>query len=397
MKPSRSRLTLGVEGLGWLAAAVLLAVWPRGGGKPKAGLSDPRQMGPADFDRSEPGRGRAAHRVQHIPLDGWRDILWRTWLEIGADRLAPVAAGLAFYLVLAIFPALAAFVSLYGLFASVADAQDQVSQLSAVFPREVVTLLGDAMVRLANTHQAKLSVAFGLGLALSIWSAKAGMAALFDALNVAYDETERRPYIKRSVLAYAFTAGFIVYAALVALILVGLPWLVDLAGLTWLDALWTPLRWLAVYGLTALAFAAAYRYGPCRARARWRWLRIGAAVAAALWLLGSVGFSFYLNDLAHFDATYGTLGGVIAFLTWLWLSALIFLLGAEFNAEIEHQTAVDSTTGAPQPIGSRGAAVADSVGLAVTRAQVKGFFRPFWSWLPLRRRPPAGPPPGAPR
>ncbi|MDB5438411.1 MAG: ribonuclease [Caulobacteraceae bacterium] len=382
MKPAKSRLTLGIDGLGWLAVAALLVVWPRDGGKPMAPLSDPRLMGPADFDRVEPGRGRAAHRVYHIPLNGWRDILWRTWIEIGVDRLPPVAAGLAFYLVLAIFPALAAFVSLYGLFASVADAQDQVRQLGAVFPKEIVALLGDAMVRLANTHQAKLSVAFIFSLGLSIWSAKAGMTALFDALNIAYDEPERRPYFKRSALAYGFTAGFILYAALVALILVGLPWLLRLSGLAWLNLLWTPLRWLAVYGLTTLAFAAAYRYGPSRAPARWRWIKIGAALAAALWLVGSVAFSFYLNKVAHFDATYGPLGGAVAFLIWLWLSALIFLLGAELNGEIEHQTAVDSTTGAPLPIGGRGAAVADSVGLAVTRAAVTGFFRPLWSWWP---------------
>lgn len=386
-----------MRGLGWLAAAALLIAWPRAQSKPKAALSDPRLMGPEDFDRAEPGRGRAAHRAHHIPLNGWRDILWRTWVEIGADRIPPTAAGLAFYLVLAVFPALAAFVSLYGLFASVADAQDQVQQLAAVFPQDVVKLLGDAMVRLADTHKAKLSIAFVLGLLLSLWSARAGMAALFDALNVAYDETERRPYVHRAALTYAFTAGLILYAALVALVLVGIPLVFSLTGLAALNILLTPLRWLAVYGLTALAFAGAYRYGPSRAEPRWRWVWTGAAVAAALWLAGSAAFSFYVNGVAHYDATYGPLGGVIAFLVWLWLSALVFLVGAEFNAEVEHQTAVDSTTGPPLPIGERGAAVADSVGLAVTRAQVAGFFRPFWSWLPLPRPPPKTAPPGAPR
>ena len=328
------------------------------------GLSEDRAMPPAQFDEAEPKRGRAARHPGHIPLLGWRDIVWRTWREITVDKLPAVAGGVTFYTLLALFPAIGAFVSLYGLFADVRTVEAQLRDMAGVFPASVVQIVGEQMLRLASQGQAKLGVAFAFSLLLSIWSANASMRALFDGLNVAYDEEEKRHLVPRTLQSYVFTLCSLLYAAAASGVLIVTPILLKAARLSALDAIWAPIRWLIVLALTAVAFAVLYRFGPSRARARWRWIWIGATFAAAAWLVGSLGFSLYVNTIAHYDATYGPLGAVIAFMVWVWFSIMAILVGAELNAEIEHQTAVDSTTGPEQPMGARGAAMADTVGLA---------------------------------
>ncbi len=325
------------------------------------GLSERDIAEPHVFELKEPGRGRAAEHPREIPWLGWRDILWRTWREISADRLTVVAGSVTYYTLLAIFPALGAFVSLYGLVADVESVRGQLIQLSNIFPPEAVRLVGEQMMRLANGRPEGLSVAFAAGLLVSIWSANAGMKSLFDGLNIAYDETEKRNYLWRTVLTYGFTAALILFMALVSAILVAAPLALERAGLR-SDVL-VGLRWPLVYLIATAAFTIAYRYGPSRARARWRWLTIGSAVAAAGWMGGSAGFSFFLNNVASLDATYGSLGAVIGFMLWIWFSVMMVLMGAELNSEIEHQTAHDSTTGPPAPMGERGAAMADTVGM----------------------------------
>ena len=328
------------------------------------GLSEDRTMPPAEFDAAEPRRGRAADRPTAIPWRGWRDILWRTWREIGADRLPAVAGGVTFYTLLALFPAIGAFVSLYGLFADVRTVEAQLHDMAGLFPPSVVQIVGEQMLRLAGQGQAKLGVAFVISLLLSIWSANASMRALFDGLNIAYDEDEKRHLVPRALLSYLFTFCALVYAAAVSGVLIVTPVALAAARLSALEGIATPVRWLTVLAMTAVAFTMLYRFGPSRAQARWRWVWIGALLAAAGWLAGSLGFSTYVNRIAHYDATYGPLGAVIAFMVWVWFSIMAILVGAELNAEIEHQTAVDSTTGPERPMGARGAAMADTVGLA---------------------------------
>lgn len=328
------------------------------------GLSEDRAMPPAEFDAAEPRRGRAARHPAAIPPLGWRDIFWRTWREIGADRLPAVAGGVTFYTLLALFPAIGAFVSLYGLFADIRTVEEQLRGMAGMFPPSVVQIVGEQMLRLASQGEAKLGVAFAFSLLLSIWSANASMRALFDGLNIAYDEEEKRHLAPRILLSYLFTFCAILYAAAVSGVLIVTPILLKAARLSALDAIWAPIRWLIVLALTAVAFAVLYRFAPSRAQARWRWVWIGAGAAAAGWLAGSLGFSIYVNRIAHFDATYGPLGAIIAFMVWVWFSIMSILVGAELNAEIEHQTAVDSTTGPERPMGARGAAMADTVGLA---------------------------------
>jgi membrane protein len=326
-----------------------------------AGLSEAVVADPHHFETSEPGRGRMAQHPHHIPWLGWRDIIWRAYREIGADRLTVVAGSVTYYTLLAIFPALGAFVSLYGLVADVAAVEQQLVQLSSIFPPEAVRLLGEQMMRLAEGRAGGLSIALVISLLVSIWSANAGMKALFDGLNIAYDEDEKRSFLWRTALTYGFTAALIVFLALVSAILVVAPLALEAAHLR--ADLLVALRWPLVFLVATGAFTVAYRYGPSRAKARWRWLTVGAAAAAAVWMLGSAVFSFFLNNVASLDATYGSLGAVIGFMIWVWFSVMVVLMGAELNSEIEHQTALDSTVGPTKPMGERGAVMADSVGL----------------------------------
>ena len=329
--------------------------------KPQPGLSRQTIAEPVHFEAQEPRRGRTALRPRQIPWRGWKDILWRTYREMSQDRLTVVAGSVTYYTLLAIFPALGVFVSLYGLVADVRTVQEQLTQLSAIFPPDVVQLIGEQMLRLATGKAANLSLAFIVSLLLSIWSANAGMKSLFDGLNIAYDETEKRNYVLRTAMTYGFTVALLLFLTAISAILVAAPLALERLGLRedWLIAA----RWPVVYGVAASAFAIVYRYGPSRQLARWRWVIPGSVVAAVLWMAGSAGFSWYLNNVAHLDATYGSLGTVIGFMLWVWFSVMVVLVGAELNAEIEHQTAVDSTTGPPMPMGERGAAMADTVGL----------------------------------
>jgi membrane protein len=349
----------------WSLMFLMAVMWPRKAhgrdgeppGRSQAATGSIEQM-----REREPGRGRGAQHPAQIPPRGWLDIGWRTVKEIGDDRLPAVAGGVTFYTLLAIFPGLGAFVSLYGLFADVHQAQEQFVGLVGILPREFLGVIGDQMVRLAAAPAQKLGLAFGITLLLAIWSASSGVKALFNGLNVAYDEDEKRGFVRLSLLAVGATASLILFIALLTVLLVALPAWIE--GDTLVGAV---ARWLGALILTTGLFSVLYRFGPSRAKPRWQWVSWGSAVAALLWMLGSLGFSAYVANIGHYDRTYGPLGAVIAFMVWIWFSVLVTLIGAELNAEIEHQTAVDSTTGPPMPMGARGAAMADTVGL---RAQV---------------------------
>ena len=345
----------------WIGLAATVILWP--GRRPSPpGMSEDRVMSPEDFEQAEPGRGRAAAFPHAIPLIGWRDILWRTAREIYRDRLPSTAGGVTFYALLAIFPAIGAFVSLYGLLWDVAAVQTQLQGLSGVFPGPVIQIVGDQMLRLAGQHPGRLSAAFLLSLLISVWSATAGMRALFEGLNIAYDEVETRPLLRRTLFTYGSTFAALVFLALVAGVLVAAPLVLSWVGLARADSWWFALRWCLVAAVTVGVFSLVYRYGPSRARARWRWVIWGAALSSAGWLGGSLVFSWYVANVAQFDVTYGSLGAVVGFMLWLWVSVIVLLVGAELNAEIEHQTAVDTTTGPDRPMGQRGATMADTVG-----------------------------------
>ena len=312
----------------------------------------------------EPERGRDAEHPLEIPPRGWLDILKRTWTNFNSNRIMATAGGVTFFTLLAIFPALAAFVSLYGLFFDRHDIAQQLDLMSGFVPHDTLSLLGDQMTRLATTGSGKLGVAFAVSLLLSLWSGNGAIRSLFDGLNVAYEEKERRSFVRLTLVTLAFTLGAITFALVAIGAVVVLPAVLAFLHLQGGAAAFALLRWPAILLVVALGLSVVYRYGPCRAQPHWRWITPGGILAAVLWLAASLAFSWYVSNFANFNKTYGSLGAVVGFMTWLWYSTIIVLFGAELNAEIEHQTAVDTTTGAPRPLGARGAAMADSVGEA---------------------------------
>jgi membrane protein len=315
---------------------------------------------------TEPGRGRQATTPTRIPWRGWKDILWRTYEQISADRLLLIAGGVVFYGLLAMVPAITALVSLYGLFASAATINAQLGFLADVMPASAYQLIGDQVVRIAQHSDGNLTLAFVVGLGVALWSANAGMKAIFDALNIVYDEDEKRSFLKLNLISLAFTLAAILAFILILSAVVIVPLVLTFLGVAAQQqaALLLLLRWPVLLVLVMLALALLYRYGPSREHAKWRWLTVGSAFAAVSWIAVSLLFSWYLSNFADYNATYGSLGAVIGLMMWMWISTAVVLIGAELNSEIEHQTARDSTTGAPQPLGTRGAVMADTVGAA---------------------------------
>jgi membrane protein len=307
---------------------------------------------------SEQRPGRDAANPAQMPLQAWRQIGLRTWKEFNADHIPAVAAGVTFFSLLALFPALGAFVSLYGLISNVEDARRQVIGMGGVLPGGAVTVIGDQMTRLTTTNHTHLGFAFATGLLISIWSANAGVKALMSGLNVAYEEREKRGFIKLNLISLTFTVGLTVFAVAGIAAVVGAPQVLTTLGLSRFQGE-SLLRWPLIVAVTIGLLALLYRFGPSREHARWRWITPGSILAAVLWMAMSVGFSLYVANFGHYDRTYGPLGAMIGFMTWIWLSVTVVLLGAELNSELEQQTSVDTTTGPPEPVGQRGASVAD--------------------------------------
>ncbi len=302
--------------------------------------------------------GHNAANPAQMPLQAWRQIGLRTWKEFNADQILAVAGGVTFFSLLALFPALGAFVSLYGLISNVEDARRQIISMGAVLPGGAVTVIGDQMTRLTATNHTRLGFAFVTGLLISIWSANAGVKALMSGLNVAYEEREKRGFIKLNLMSLTFTVGLTVFAVAGTAAVVAAPQALATVGLGRFQGE-SLLRWPLILAVTIGLLALLYRFGPSREHARWRWITPGSILAAALWMAMSVGFSLYVANFGHYDRTYGPLGATIGFMTWIWLSVTVVLLGAELNSELEEQTSVDTTTGPPEPVGQRGASVAD--------------------------------------
>jgi membrane protein len=310
-------------------------------------------------------RGRHATHPGAIPLLGWKDILKRTYSEISDDRLLAVAAGVTFYALLAVFPTISAFVSLYGLVADRATLAEHISLLEGIVPAGGVEIIGEQLGRLTAGEGTALGFAFFFSLGLALWSANAGVKALFDALNVIYDETEKRSFFRLNLTSLTFTAGALVLLLLGLVAVAVVPAAIAILGLQSLaERLLAFLRWPALFVVATFALSLLYRFGPSRSDALWRWLTPGSVIAAALWMTASLLFSWYAANFGSYNETYGTLGAAVGFMTWIWLSTAVILVGAELNAEMEHQTARDSTTGAPKPLGTRGATMADTVGEA---------------------------------
>jgi len=313
----------------------------------------------------EHGRGRKAATPVHIPWRGWKDIFIRTYHEVQNDRLLSLAAGVVFYSLVALFPAIAAGVSVYAFFSNAATIANHVSLAADIVPGASLDLLRDEITRIAGRSDGRLTFGFALGFGIALWSANAGMKAIFDALNIIYDEEEKRGIVWLNLTSLFFTFCAICGMLIALSAVVVFPLMLAAFGWSSLDApLIGILRWPVMFVMVIVALAILYRYGPSRRIAKWRWLSVGSVFAAVVWLAVSVLFSWYLGNFANYNATYGALGAVVGLMMWMWLSTIVVLVGAELNSEIEHQTAIDSTVGSAKPLGARGAVVADTVGPA---------------------------------
>jgi membrane protein len=311
----------------------------------------------------EHGRGRHATQPLQMPWKGWYDILWRTYQEMQQDRLLSIAGGVSFFVLLAMFPAITALVSAYGLFFNPATIANDIGQLNDLVPANVLTIVHEQATRIASNSNQTLSLGLVIGILVSLWSAMSGVKAVIDALNVIYEQRESRSFIKLNLVALVFTLfGFAAFLLTMAAIVV-LPLILSPIGFGNLTETVTRIaRWPVLLIVLLLGLAILYRYGPDRRAARWQWVSIGSAFATLTWFVASFLFSWYLTNFANYNATYGSLGAVVGLMIWLWISTVVVLLGAELNAEIEHQTARDSTIGAEKPLGARGAVMADTVG-----------------------------------
>ena len=306
--------------------------------------------------------GRDADEPFEVPPAGWAEILGRTALMFAKNRLMAEAAAVTFFSLLALFPALTVVVSLYGLFSDPAALDRVVDALNGIVPAGGLQMLHGQMHALVQNGPRGLTVGVAVGLAATLWSANQGSKALFEALNVIYREEEKRSYPYFVLVAFAFTLGAIVFVLAATIAVVLLPIVLRKLGFSDVRRdLYGWLRWPVILVVVALFLSSLYRFGPSREDPKWRWVTLGGALAAVSWVAVSYAFSWYVQHFGSFDRTYGSLGTVVGFMFWLWLSTLVALGGAQLNSEIEHQTARDTTTGDARPLGLRGATQADSV------------------------------------
>lgn len=308
-------------------------------------------------------RGRDADKPAEIPARGLKDVFWRIVSGVMEDRVTLIAAGVTYYLLLALFPAASVLVSLYGLMADPAAIADRIASLGSVMPADALDIFLNQVRALSAERGATLSAGLVGGLALALWSANNGIKALFDAMNVAYREKEKRSIVRLNLVSLAFTFGAFLIAIVILFSMGVVPAVLNYFWLDrWAELIIRVARWPIMMVFVGFGIMALYRFGPSREPAKVRWLTWGAVFSTLLWFAASLGVSFYLSNIANYNATYGTLGALIGFMVWTWISAIIVIVGAEINAELEHQTTRDSTTGTPRPMGERGAYMADTLG-----------------------------------
>ena len=306
--------------------------------------------------------GATADEPRQIPAKGWFQVTKRAWAESKVDQVPLLAAGVAFYSFLSLFPAMIAAVTIYGLVADPATVARQTQAISDALPADAASIITKQMEAITSQPQQSLGLGLIIALALALWSASGGVGNIVSAINVAYDEEETRGFVKRKLLSLGFTLGAIVFVVLAVTLIAVTPVLLDSVfpsgAIHWLLQIG---RWVGVVLAVMVALAVLYRYAPDRDSPRFAWVSVGAAVATVIWVVASVGFSLYVDNFGSYSKTYGALAGVAVLMLWLWLTAFIVLLGAEINAEAEQQTIKDTTTGPPQPLGERNAVKADNL------------------------------------
>jgi membrane protein len=310
----------------------------------------------------EADRGREAESPAQVPPRGWKDVLLRVKKDIKDDNVSIVAAGVAFFSVLALFPALIAMISIYGLFVEPEEAAAQAQQLTEVMPTAAADLIGNQMQSVAAASSGNLSISLIISIAVALWSASSGMNALIQGVNIAYDEPETRGFIKLRGLALLLTIGAILVFGMAIGAIAVFPALAGkLPGGQVLEVVAGVLRWVILGAVIIGALAVIFRLSPNRDQPRMKWVSSGAIMAAVFWLLASIGFSFYANNFGSYNETYGSIAAVIILMFWLYITAFIILIGAELNGQLELQTRKDTTTGPEKPMGERDAFAADKV------------------------------------
>lgn len=307
-------------------------------------------------------RGQNANTPREVPWRGWWDILQRTVKNMLDDNLSLIAAGVGFYFLLAVFPMLAAVISVYGLMVSPEQLQQQLSLLIGIIPEQGRDIIQTQVGLIINKSHTALGTGAIISTLFAVWSASKGAQAMITACNITYGQKHNRGFLMNMLMRVCFTFGAVLLLSLTLFSIALMPVFFSYLGLKNYGA--SLVQWLAWPFLAVifnLALATFYRLGPYRHLAKWRWVTPGSIVASLLWILFSFGFSIYLSQFAQYDKTYGSLGGVVVLLMWFYLSAYIILLGAEFNAAMEHQTTRDSTGGREKPMGQRGAFVADTI------------------------------------
>jgi membrane protein len=321
-------------------------------------VSQTDQMSPERAKKEVPG-GDAAKPTE-IPKRGWLQVVKRGWAEAKADQVPLLGAGVAFYAFLALFPSLIAIVLIYGLVADPAQIANQVGQLSGALPEDARRIITDQL-QFVSTRETGAGIGLVVAILLALWGASGGMSNLMTAISTAYDEEEKRSFIKKRLLALGLTLGAIVFMVIMLALVAVFPALADLIDNDVVRILLTIVRWVLIAVLVSAALAVLYRVSPDRDAPKMRWVSVGAVVATVLWLLASAGFSLYVANFGSYAKTYGAIAGIVVMLMWLWITAYAILLGAEINAESEQQTVRDTTKGPDAPLGERDAVKADSL------------------------------------
>tara|TARA_B110000008_G_scaffold143939_1_gene145715 strand:- start:1713 stop:2678 length:966 start_codon:yes stop_codon:yes gene_type:complete len=308
-------------------------------------------------------RGRHIKKPRNMPLLGWRDILLRVRNRLDTDNLGLIAGGVAFFFLLAIFPAISAMVAIYGLVNDPTDMQEQFQSFSQLLPTEASEIILSQLQEVTRQSSASLSMGALLGMLFAFWSSMKGMLAMIRALNVVNLEDEKRGFFELRFFAFFLTVCSVIFVVVCLFLIAFIPLLLNNLGLaSFSETLFSLLRWPLLTVMILVMLAIIFRFAPSRNNARWVWIMPGTIVAVVLWLIGSILFSWYTSNYAQYNATYGSLGAVIILLLWFYLTAYIVLIGGVLNSEMEHQTGVDTTIGEEKPIGQRKAEVADTWG-----------------------------------
>jgi membrane protein len=343
------------------AAAAEAAKAAKTAGSHVGGQPDPNRP-PPDAPTPHELPGIHAAKPTEIPWRGWKQIFKRAWAENKADNMPIIAGGVAFFGFLAIFPALIALISIYGLVASPTTVARQVQELSAQLPESASQLIGTQLKDIVSNDSGALTLGLVVSILAALWSVSGGVSNVITAVNIAYDEVEARSFVKLRTTSLALTVGAIVFVLLTFSLVAVVPSLIEALPLGIVGTILAQAaRWLLLLAVFTGSLAIVYRVAPDRDAPRFRWVSLGAVVVTVIWAVASIGFAIYVDRFGSYDKTYGAIAGVIVLMLWLYLTCYLVLLGAEINSEAEHQTAHDTTTGEPEPMGERNATMADTL------------------------------------